>query len=99
MKPINSTIIAPASTNYHLKFGLVAPAVTVIMIPTAHTIIVRVTSAIERAKALIYLVTVTPQILKVEIENIPKITKNNKPPLAPISEKYCYGLYKKDFPL
>jgi hypothetical protein len=33
---------------------------------------------------LMYLVTVTPQILKVAIEKIPKITKNNKAPLAPI---------------
>lgn len=64
--------------------GLVDPAVTVIMIPTAQTITVRVTSAIDLANALIYLVTVTPQILNVEIEKIPKITKNNNPPLAPI---------------
>jgi len=64
--------------------GLVDPAVTVMMIPTAQTITVRVTSAIDLANALIYLVTVTPQILNVEIEKIPKITKNNNPPLAPI---------------
>lgn len=67
-----------------MKLGLVDPAVTVIMIPTAQTMTVRVTSAIDLANALIYLVTVTPQILNVEIENIPKITKNNSPPLAPI---------------
>lgn len=60
------------------------PAVTVIMIPIAHTITVRVTSPIDLAKALIYLVTVTPQILKVAIEKIPRITKKSNPPLVPI---------------
>jgi hypothetical protein len=82
-------MIAPTSINYHLKFGRLTPAVTVMMIPTAQTITVRVTSAIERAKALIYFVTVTPQILNVAMENIPNITKNNNPPFAPIYEKYC----------
>ena len=50
------------------------------VIPIAHTKIVRVTSTIDRAKALIYLVTVTPVTLKVAIEKIPNIQKNNKDP-------------------
>lgn len=82
--PNNSTRIAPALTNYHWKFGRLAPADTVTMIPIAQTKTVRVTSPIDLAKALIYFVTVTPQILKVAIEKIPKITKNNNPPFAPI---------------
>ena len=49
---------------------------------------VLVTSPTDLAKALIYLVTVTPQILKVAIEKIPKITKKSKAPFAPISAKY-----------
>jgi hypothetical protein len=58
-----------------------------------------VTSPIDLANAPIYFVTVTPQMLKVAIENIPKITKNNKPPLAPIYAKYLSGLSKKGIPL
>lgn len=91
--------MAPAFTSYHWKFGLVLPAVTVIIMPIAHTITVRVTSPIDLAKALMYFVTVTPQMLNVAIEKIPKITKNNKPPLAPISAKYLSGLYKYGIPL
>lgn len=83
-KPSIYTDIAPAFTSSHWKLGRVAPAVTVTIIPIAHTITVRVTSPIDLANALMYLVTVTPQILKVAIEKIPKITKNNKAPLAPI---------------
>lgn len=82
--PNNYTKMAPALTNYHWKFGRVAPADTVIIIPIAQTITVRVTSPIDRAKALMYFVTVTPQMLKVAIEKIPNITKNNNPPFAPI---------------
>ncbi len=54
-----------------MKFGLVDPAVIVIIIPIAQTIMVRVTSPIDLAKALIYFVTVTPHILNVAIEKIP----------------------------
>ncbi len=82
--PNNSTRIAPTPTNYHWKFGRLAPAVTVTIIPIAQTKTVRVTSPIDLANALIYFVTVTPQMLKVAIEKIPKITKNNNPPFAPI---------------
>ena len=71
-----------------MKFGLVDPAVIVIKIPIIQTKTVLVTSPIDLAKALIYLVTVTPQILKVAIENIPKITKNKSVPLEKISAKY-----------
>lgn len=60
----------------------------VIKIPIIHTKTVLVTSPIDLANALIYLVTVTPQILKVAIENIPKITKNKRVPLELISAKY-----------
>ena len=56
------------------------PAVKVTIIPTIHTNTVLVTSPIERAKAFIYFVTVTPEILKAAIEKIPNITKNNKGP-------------------
>lgn len=41
------------------------------------------TSATERAKALIYLVMVTPVILNIAIEKIPKMQKNVNPKLAP----------------
>ena len=99
MNPKSSTKIAPAFVNSHCKFGLVAPAVTVTMIPMAQTKTVRVTSPIDLAKALIYLVTVTPQMLKVAIEKIPKMTKNNKAPFAPISAKYLSGLSRKGIPL
>jgi hypothetical protein len=40
-----------------------------------------VTSPIDLARALIYLVTVTPVMLNVAIEKIPKIQKINKPGL------------------
>lgn len=76
--------MAPAFTSSHWKFGLVAPAVTVTMMPMAQTSTVRVTSPIDLAKALMYLVTVTPQMLNVAIEKIPKMTKKSKAPLAPI---------------
>jgi hypothetical protein len=82
--PKSSTKIAPAFVNSHCKLGLVTPAVTVTMIPIAQTKTVRVTSPIDRAKAFMYLVTVTPQMLNVAIEKIPKIQKNSKAPLAPI---------------
>lgn len=69
------------------------------MIPIAQTKTVRVTSPIDLANALIYFVTVTPQMLKVAIEKIPKITKNNKAPFAPISAKYLSGLSRKGIPV
>ena len=56
--------------------------------PTPQTKIVLVTSPIERANALIYLVTVTPVILNVAIEKIPRIQKNNNDPLENAYEKY-----------
>lgn len=96
--PKSSTKIAPAFTSYHWKFGLVEPAVTVTIIPIAQTKTVRVTSPIERAKALMYLVTVTPHMLNVAIEKIPKMTKKSKAPLAPISAKYLSGLSKNGIP-
>lgn len=96
--PKSSTKMAPAFTSYHWKFGLVEPAVTVTIIPIAQTKTVRVTSPIERAKALMYLVTVTPQMLNVAIEKIPKMTKKSKDPLAPISAKYLSGLSKNGIP-
>lgn len=82
--PNNSTRMAPAFTSYHWKFGLVAPALIVTIIPIAQTKTVRVTSPIDLANAPMYLVTVTPQMLNVAIEKIPKITKKSKAPLAPI---------------
>lgn len=62
------------------------------MSPIPQTRIVLVTSAIDLARALIFLVTVTPAILKVAIEKIPKMQKNNKAPLLNASEKYSKGL-------
>lgn len=56
--------------------------------PTPQTKIVLVTSPIERAKALMYLVTVTPVMLKVAIEKIPKKQKNKRDPLENAYEKY-----------
>lgn len=56
------------------------------------TKIVLVTSAIDRARALIFLVTVTPAILNVAIEKIPKVQKNNNAPLLNAAEKYSNGL-------
>jgi hypothetical protein len=70
----------------------VAPAVTVTMIPTIHTRTVLVTSPIDLAKALMYLVTDTPAILKVAIEKIPKMTKNKRAPFEKIAAKYDSGL-------
>ena len=67
--------------------------------PIIHTRTVRVTSPIERAKALMYLVTVTPVMLKVAIENTPKMTKNSKAPFAPTYAKYRSGRSKKAIPL
>lgn len=90
--------MAPALTNSHWKFGLFVPAVTVMIIPTAQMITVLVTSPIDLAKALIYLVTVTPQMLNVAIEKTPKITKRSNTPLDPISAKYLYGLSKYGIP-
>lgn len=83
-KPTSSTKIAPTFKSSHLKFGRVEPAVSVIMMPIAQTNTVLVTSPIDLANALIYFVTVTPQILKVAIEKIPKITKKRSAPLEKI---------------
>ena len=60
----------------HLKLGWFFPAVTVIIIPTIHTNILLVKFAIALAKALIYLVTVTPEILNNKIPRIEVIPKN-----------------------
>jgi hypothetical protein len=65
----------------------------------AQTKTVRVTSPIDLAKALIYLVTVTLKLLKVAIEKIPKIMKNDSAPFAPISANYFSGLLRKGIPL
>ena len=53
--------------------------------PIPHTNTVLVTSPIDLAKALIYLVTVTPVMLNVAIENIPKIQKNRRAPFEKAS--------------
>ena len=90
--PNSSTRMAPAFTSSHWKLGWLLPAVTVMMIPMAQTSTVRVTSPIDLASALMYLVTVTPQMLKVAIEKIPRMTKNSSPPLEAIYEKYISGL-------
>lgn len=60
--------------------------------PIPQTKIVLVTSAIDLARALIFLVTVTPAMLNVAIEKIPKMQKNNNAPLLNSSEKYSNGL-------
>lgn len=86
-KPINSTNMANGSVNSHLKLGLFCPNVTVINIPTIQTKTVLLTSPIDLANAFIYLVTVTPQILNVAIENTPIMTKKSKKPLENIYEK------------
>lgn len=54
---------------------------------TPHTKIVLVTSEMDLAKAFICLVTVTPAILNVAIEKIPKIQKKSNPPFENASEK------------
>lgn len=59
------------------------------------TRIVLVTSPIDLANALMYLVTVTPVILKVAMEKIPRMQKNSREPLEKASWKYIYGLYRK----
>jgi hypothetical protein len=48
--------------------------------PTLQTIIVLVTSQIDLANALIYFVTVTPEILNDAIDMIPRQQKNNNAP-------------------
>lgn len=53
---------------------------------------VLVTSAKERAKALIYLVTVDPQTLKDAIEKTPKMTNSMSAQLLAASLKYAPGL-------
>ena len=81
--------------SYHLKFGWVAPAVAVTINPMPHTRMVLVTSPIDLASALMYLVTVTPVMLKVAMENIPKMQKNKSEPLENASWKYISGLSRK----
>ena len=46
-----------------------------------HKRIVLVTSPIDLANALMYLVTVTPVRLKAEMEKIPRVQKNSRQPL------------------
>jgi hypothetical protein len=57
------------------------------IIPTIQTMTVLVTSQIDRARALMYLVTVTPVTLKVAIEKTPRMTKKRRSPFYPISVK------------
>lgn len=59
--------------------------------PTIHTIIVRVTSQIDLARALIYFVTVTPVMLNVAIDKIPRRQKNSNAPLLNAYLKYARG--------
>lgn len=61
------------------------------MMPIDQTRIVLVTSPIDLAKAFMYFVTDTPAMLKVAIENIPKITKNKRDPFEKIAAKYDSG--------
>ena len=49
--------------------------------PIIHTKIVRVASAIDRARALMYLVTVTPVTLKVAMETMLMRMKKSRVPL------------------
>jgi hypothetical protein len=60
------------------------PAVTVTIKPTIQINSVRVTSQILLVRALMYFVTVTPDTLKIIIENTPKITKVKRKPDDPI---------------
>ena len=66
--------------------------------PTIQTMTVLVTSQMDRAKALMYLVTVTPVTLKVAMENTPRMQKRRRNPLAPACEKYIPGFSTKDMP-
>jgi len=68
------------------------------MIPTIHTMTVLVTSQIDLASALIYLVTVTPVTLKVAIEKTPKMTKKRRSPFSPIYVKYAKGFSMNGIP-
>ena len=70
MKPNNCTNIAPALVNYHTQLGLLEPIVIDMRRPIIQTKIVRVASAIDLARAFMYLVTVTPVTLKVAIDAI-----------------------------
>lgn len=58
------------------------------MIPTPQTKIVLVTSPIDLASAFMYLVTVTPVMLNVAIENMPNMQKKSSNPFEPASVKY-----------
>lgn len=62
------------------------------MIPINQIRTVLVTSAKERARALMYFVTETPHKLKRAIEKIPMMIKIIREGLCPASEKYCSGL-------
>lgn len=55
--------------------------------PMPHTKIVLVTSPIDRANAFMYFVTVTPAMLNVAIEKIPKMQKKSRAPFENASEK------------
>ena len=66
------------------------------IIPTNQINTVLVTSASDLAKALIYLVTETPQRLNRAIEKIPIIMNAINDPFCPASRKYCSGLSKKE---
>lgn len=68
------------------------------IIPIIQTNTVLVTSQIALANEFIRFVTVTPQILKIAVENIPKNTKNIKILLFKIYSKYCSGLSQKGRP-
>lgn len=45
-----------------------------------------------------YFVTVTPVMLNVAIENIPRMQKNNNPPFEKAYEKYANGLSRNGSP-
>lgn len=55
------------------------------------TKIVLVTSPMERANAFMCLVTVTPVMLNVAMEKIPKMQKIKSGPFEKASAKYCPG--------
>lgn len=68
------------------------------MIPTLQTKIVLVTYAIDRARAFMCFVTVTPDMLNVAIENTPNMQNTSNEPLLPAYLKYEAVFSKKGNP-
>jgi hypothetical protein len=61
------------------------------MMPIIQITMVLTTSARERASALMCFVTVTPKMLKLAIEKIPRMQNVSSHPLWNAYEKYCPG--------